>query len=253
MANEIQIFNNEKFGEVRVVVNGQNEPMFCLVDVCNALGIKNSRDVKTRLDEDDVVLTDTIDALGRIQQTTFVTESGLYTVILRSDAENAKPFRRWVTKEVLPSLRKYGTYSTDKSDIGELTKARAFAAQFVKNELRLSDASYLGLLQQVASPLGLVLPQYVPSQGVLKSASELLKDMGSTISAVKFNQMLEAQGYVETLTRPTAGGKVRKFKNITDKGNAYGENEVNPKNQKETQPHWYADRFGELYEIVTKL
>ena len=69
MANEIQIFNNEKFGEVRVVVNGQNEPMFCLVDVCNALGIKNSRDVKTRLDEDDVVLTDTIDALGRTQQT----------------------------------------------------------------------------------------------------------------------------------------------------------------------------------------
>lgn len=85
--------------------------MFCLADVCSALGIQNHRNVKARLDEDDVRLVDTIDNLGRNQQVIFVNESGLYTVILRSDAEIAKPFRRWVTKELLPSIRKTGSYS----------------------------------------------------------------------------------------------------------------------------------------------
>lgn len=140
-------------------------------------------------------------------------------------------------------------FSTPNLD--ELTRARILAAQFVRSELRLNDASYLGLLQQVTAPLGLELPQYVPSQGVLKSASELLKENGYTMSAIKFNMLLVEQGYLETLTRPTSGGAVKKFKSITAKGKPYGENQVSPKNQKETQPQWYADRFGELYNLVT--
>lgn len=59
MANEIQIFRNEKFGEVRVVMNEANEPLFCLADLCAALGISNHRNVKSRLDEEDVRLMDT--------------------------------------------------------------------------------------------------------------------------------------------------------------------------------------------------
>ncbi len=63
--------------------------------------------------------------------------------------------------------------------------------------------------------------------------------------------MLEAQGYIETRTRPSSGGTLKRFKSITDKGLAYGENLQSPRNQKETQPHWYTDKFGELYHIVT--
>ena len=103
MANNIQIFKNEKFGEIRVEMNEQGEPMFCLADLCGALGVSNHRNVKARLDEDDVCLMDTIDNLGRTQQVIFVTESGMYDAILRSDAEKAKPFRKWVTSEVLPT------------------------------------------------------------------------------------------------------------------------------------------------------
>lgn len=113
--NEIQIFNNDQFGNVRVTMNENNEPLFCLTDVCNVIGIANARNVKSRLDEDDVRRVDSIDSLGRNQQVTFITESGLYDVIIRSDNKNAKPFRRWVTSEVLPSIRKHGVYMTENT------------------------------------------------------------------------------------------------------------------------------------------
>ena len=108
--NDIEIFKNDMFGEIRVAGTSE-QPLFCLADVCKAIGIVNARNVKERLDGDDVRLMDTIDSLGRTQQATFVTESGLYDVIIRSDSENAKPFRKWVTSEVLPSIRKTGQYS----------------------------------------------------------------------------------------------------------------------------------------------
>ena len=103
--NELQIFNNEEFGEVRTVVLN-SEPMFCLADVCKALEIKNATDVSKRLDDDERTRLN----LGRQGETNFVTESGLYAVILRSDKPNAKKFRKWVTGEVLPSIRKTGRY-----------------------------------------------------------------------------------------------------------------------------------------------
>lgn len=103
--NELQIFNNEEFGEVRTVVLN-SEPMFCLADVCKALDIKNATDVAKRLDDDERTRLN----LGRQGETNFVTESGLYAVILRSDKPNAKKFRKWVTGEVLPSIRKTGRY-----------------------------------------------------------------------------------------------------------------------------------------------
>lgn len=111
MDGTIQIFNSPQFGEVRTAGTA-DAPLFCLADVCRALGIMNHRNVKARLDADDVHLMDTIDSMGRNQQVTFVTEAGLYDTILRSDSENAKPFRKWVTSEVLPSIRKHGAYAT---------------------------------------------------------------------------------------------------------------------------------------------
>lgn len=110
---DIKVFENSEFGKVRVsVVDG--EPLFCLSDVCNVIGISNSRNVKSRLDIEDVRQMDTLTEGGN-QQVTFVTESGLYDVIIRSDSEKAKPFRRWVTTDVLPSIRKHGAYMTPET------------------------------------------------------------------------------------------------------------------------------------------
>jgi len=127
MKTKIEIFKNSQFGEIRTSVAESGEPLFCLADVCAAIGIKNHRDVKNRLDRDDVGQIDTIDSLGRIQPVTYVTESGLYDVIIRSDSESAKPFRRWVISEVLPAIRKTGGYIIAKEeDTPEIIMARAY-------------------------------------------------------------------------------------------------------------------------------
>ena len=118
--NEVQIFKSEQFGEIRTAGTADN-PMFCLADVCQAIGIANARNVKNRLDEADVPLVDTPTS-GGIQQITFVTESGLYDVIIRSDSEQAKPFRRWVTREVLPAIRKTGSYTARQMSRKELAQ-----------------------------------------------------------------------------------------------------------------------------------
>lgn len=122
---EIKIFNSQQFGEIRTAGTSE-QPLFCLADLCRAIGIQNSRNVKSRLDADDVRLIDTIDNLGRTQQVTYVTEAGMYEVILRSDSETAKPFRKWVTSEVLPAIRKTGGYlATKQDDTPEEIMARA--------------------------------------------------------------------------------------------------------------------------------
>lgn len=107
--NELQIFQNSEFGEIRTVTV-DDEPMFCLADVCKVLELSNSRVVSARLDDDERCKLE----LPRQGETWFITESGLYTVILRSDKQNAKKFRKWVTSEVLPAIRQHGMYAVDE-------------------------------------------------------------------------------------------------------------------------------------------
>ena len=119
--NELQIFQNKEFGEVRsLVIN--NEPWFVGKDVAEALGYKNVRDSLARhIDSDDkrdgVVIHD---SMGREQKPIIINESGLYSLILSSKLPNAKKFKRWVTSEVLPTLRKTGSYTKVPTDPREL-------------------------------------------------------------------------------------------------------------------------------------
>ncbi|MBF0583684.1 MAG: Bro-N domain-containing protein [Magnetococcales bacterium] len=99
--------------QVRVILDEQNNPWFNAGDVCAVLGYVNSRDaIAKHVDEDDVAKRDIIDSLGRFQQTNHLNESGLYALIFGSTKEEAKRFKRWVTSEVLPSIRKTGSYAT---------------------------------------------------------------------------------------------------------------------------------------------
>lgn len=118
---ELQIFNNEEFGNVRILVI-DNEPWFVGKDVAEALGYKNVRDSLARhIDSDDkrdgVVIHD---SMGREQKPIIINESGLYSLILSSKLESAKKFKHWVTSEVLPTLRKTGSYAKVPTDPREL-------------------------------------------------------------------------------------------------------------------------------------
>lgn len=112
MDNNLQTWNYEN-SEIRTVEK-DGEPWWVLADVCKVLEISNSRNVSSRLETDEKGVT-LVDTLGGTQQMTVINESGLYAVILRSDKPQAKPFRKWVTNEVLPSIRKHGAYMTDQT------------------------------------------------------------------------------------------------------------------------------------------
>ena len=113
MSNSL-IFKNENLGEVRVIFI-DNEPLFCLSDICKALNLTNPtmvlNAIKSEFDDDLSLTYPIIDNLGRKQNATFVTEPQLYFVLMRSDKPTAKEFRKWVNTEVLPSIRKTGSYS----------------------------------------------------------------------------------------------------------------------------------------------
>ena len=106
--NEVQVFNSPTFGQVRTAGNPDN-PLFCLSDVCEALGL-TAKGVKQRLDDEVISNYPISDTLGRQQSMLFVNEDGLYDVILDSRKPEARAFRKWVTSEVLPSIRKTGNY-----------------------------------------------------------------------------------------------------------------------------------------------
>lgn len=250
--NNIQIFKNEQFGEIRTVVNESGELLFVAKDVCQILGISKYRDALQRLDSDETG-TVRVDTLGGIQEMGAITESGLYTLIIRSDKTEAKPFRKWVTSEILPSIRKHGYYVNPKQ-VNKPTSIKVRTSlewvKGVREILNLNDSSTLFMLKQVGEPLGLPLPNYTPFQGQLLSASELLSRSGSPMTTQDFNKKMIATGYITVKERLSSRGKTKNFKSITPKGSMFGENQVCPNNPKETQPLYYADKFDRLLESL---
>ena len=110
--NELQIFNSPEFGDIRTVMV-ENEPMFCLSDVCRALEITNVGNVKQRLSEKGIRTMDTLTKGGN-QKLLYINEANLYKTIFQSRKESAQRFTDWVTDEVLPSIRKHGAYMTEQ-------------------------------------------------------------------------------------------------------------------------------------------
>ena len=115
MSNNIEVFNNAQFGNIRVSADEKGELWFVAADVCRVLDIKNSRDAVADLDDDEKGVVNT-DTLGGKQEMNIINESGLYSLILRSRKPEAKAFRKWITSEVIPSIRKTGSYSISKTN-----------------------------------------------------------------------------------------------------------------------------------------
>lgn len=110
MSNQLQIFNYQS-KQVRTVTK-DGEPWFVAKDVCDILEISNGRDAVSRLDDDEKDAVGITDAIGREQQTTIISESGVYALVFTSRKPEAEQFKRWIRKEVLPSIRKHGAYMT---------------------------------------------------------------------------------------------------------------------------------------------
>lgn len=113
--NDIKVFENEKFGQVRTIVDEKGEPWFVGKDVAEILGYERpTKAIQDRVDSDDKDEIPIQDSIGRMQKTPMINESGLYSLILSSKLPTAKEFKRWVTSEVLPSIRQDGIYMTEQ-------------------------------------------------------------------------------------------------------------------------------------------
>ena len=183
----------------------------------------------------------------------FLKEAGVYKLIFKSHKEAAERFQDWVTDEVLPSIRKTGTYSTKDKYISEIdiAKAELSLVEATAKLLNLNDSSKLALATNVYENHNIptnLLPQYTKSKDRILPVSDLLKKNYINMSAIAFNKLLVEKGILKECTRKTSNGGNKKFKMLVD--TEWGENLVNPKCPKETQPMYYQDKFCELLKIV---
>lgn len=194
--NDIQIFNYNS-SEVRTIQT-DGEPWFVLRDVCNVLGISHVKDTADRLDQDEVGQTEVIDSLGRKQTATIINESGLYNVILRSDKPEAKPFRKWVTSEVLPTIRRHGMYATP--DTVEKILADPDTTIKLLETIKQERAARLALEAQAESDKPKVLFADAVSAShtsiLVGDLAKLLRQNGVDIGQNRLFSFLREKGYL---------------------------------------------------------
>ena len=163
--------------------------------------------------------------------------------------EQGRLFRKYFIEVEKAARVKYEQEKLDKK-ASDSFDIKLKWLNFLPGYLNLSDVSKLAMAKKIAEPLGLPTPDYVSApNGAKHSATELLKSHGVGLSARKFNELAVNAGLLELKERKGTN-KVHKYCEITKKGLAYGENDINEKNMSQTQPHWYDSKFGEVLEII---
>jgi anti-repressor protein len=180
--NELQIFNNPEFGQIRVIQK-DNEPWFVGKDICDVLELTNPTVAIGRLDTDEVAKFN----LGRQGEANLVNEYGLYSLILGSRKPEAKKFKRWITHEVIPSIRKHGAYMTDET----IEKALTSPDFLIQLATQLKEAKEVTAKQQQL--IGELKPKADYTDRILKNKglvtiTQIAKDYG--ISGTRMNKIL---------------------------------------------------------------
>ncbi len=273
----------------------ENEPWFVLKDVGDVLGLTNHKqalsDLKKRLQKisvnlEEVRRTYPLQTSGGMQNVVCLSEIGLYELIFASNKLEAIRFRYWVTREVLPSIRKTGNYSTQKQqtpifDTSSFSSEKLLDVQKTLlgletaiKILKVSEASKLLMTETIYRELDIktdFLPKYSDEKHTY-SLTHLLKKFGSKLSAKKVNQKLLEIGILEIKTRKSHKKEktsqmlleiefnnidennkletIREFKSLTEKGLKFGKNLINPNNELQTQPHYYESSFAELLNLI---
>lgn len=240
--NNLQTFNFQNLTVRTVQLN--NQPYWVLKDVCDVLELTTPSRVAERLEEDEVSQTHIIDALGRIQNTTVITESGLYAVILRSDKPNAKEFRKWVTSEVLPAIRKNGVYLTDEKAYDITHNPQSLADLLLQAGEQLKQKE---IIIQEMKPKALFADAVAASNSniLIGDLAKLIKQNGHDIGQKRLFDWLRDNGYLikygssrnmptqlamnlglfkvkeSTFSNPDGSVRITKTTKVTGKGQQY--------------------------------
>lgn len=203
MSKEIQIFKNNEFGQVRgILIN--NEPYFVGKDVAETLGYSRPSDaISVHVDKEDK-LTRQITASGQGRNMTVINESGLYSLILSSKLPNAKKFKRWVTSEVLPQIRKIGGYlgtSENMTDEEIMAKALLVAQNTInkKNELLQAKEKELTEVKEDLNAKNKFINQLAVSQNSLKvvEVAQIASKKGIKIGQNRLWKKLRTWGMIK--------------------------------------------------------
>ena len=251
IAREISIVSRSKFMGQEVDVYGTaEEPLFLAKDVAKWIGHSDVSMMMRNVDEDEKVTSNVCTPGGR-QNAWFLTEDGLYEVLMQSRKPIAKQFKKGV-KDILKTIRRTGEFNAQHQQQQSQTKLsdKIQAANFLADFLNLNGASKLAIAKSIADPLGLPTPDYVMDEKTVHAAKDLLATHKVKMSSAEFNKILVSKGIVERMTRPGKGGKTHSWVVIPDKYGKFGQNARNPHAQNQTQALWYDNKFSELLALA---
>jgi prophage antirepressor-like protein len=250
--------------QFRTIVDELGEPWFIAMDVAVILEYSDAYELTKRLDDDEKQNRQ-IAGFGP-RGVTVINESGMYESLFGCSKPIAKPFKKWLKTEVLPTIRKTGTYVKSGLQLLPTADQRAAEmrlqlefAELTAKFLGLSDTSKQRMASQVAVHAGIptaLLPAYSDEQ-LTEATSTLLAKHGSTLAAARVHVYLEGMGFLKQLGREghaVKDGKrqavTKHFWSIVGDGLQYGKNETSRENPRQTQPRWYVDTFASLLDKV---
>ena len=195
--NELQIFKSHEFGEIRTTIQN-GEPWFVAADVCKALDIENNRKATNRLDDDEKNTVTLSDGNRGNPNTTIVNEAGLYSLVLGSRKPEAKAFKRWITHEVLPTIRRTGGY---------VNSAEAFIGHYLPyadESTRTMFRAQLKAIEELNAKIEADKPKVLFADAVSSSdttilvgeMAKILKQNGVDIGQKRFFEWLRQNGYL---------------------------------------------------------
>lgn len=187
--NELQVFNNAMFGNVRIILQ-DNEPWFVAKDICDCLEINNSRQALSRLDDDEKNSVILNDGTAGNPEKSIVNEYGLYSLVLSSRKPEAKEFKRWITHEVLPSLRKYGTYSMN------IPRTLPDALKLYANEIEAHNQTKALLEEQKPKVLFADAVSSSDTDILIGDLAKLLNQNGHNIGQNRLFERLRNEGFL---------------------------------------------------------
>lgn len=236
--NELQVFNNAMFGNVRIFLE-DNEPWFVAKDVCECLAISKHRDAISRLDDDERGSLK-VDTLGGKQEMATVNEYGLYSLVMSSRKPESKEFKRWVTHEVLPSIRKYGSYNMN------IPRTLPDALKLYANEIEAHNKTKALVEEQKPKVLFADAVNASHTSILVGDLAKLLRQNGLDIGQNRLFERLRQEGYLikqkgesynmptqrsmdmklfevkeSTFTNPDGSTHITKTSKVTGKGQIY--------------------------------